>query len=133
MKQIKLILFPIFLFLFSCYTQDPDINLTITSSGWNAIITSEGIGEVHLNIAGSTDADIVTVKTYGDGAISDYQLTLDANKNFNEDVIIAFTHSPTTITAVQFNTVITAYKDGGRKMILLESQDLYYQPIDCCN
>jgi hypothetical protein len=133
MKLSKSIIFTVFLFSFSCFEDIPNINLIITNSDWSAIITEDGVGEVHMNIVGSTDANNVTVKTYGDGVITDYTLTLDANKNFNEDIIISFTHAPDTNIVFKSATVVTAYKDDGTKEIKLESPDLNYLPIDCCN
>ena len=117
----------------ACYNNDSNITLTITESQWNAIIACDGFGEVHLRIVGSTDASKVTVRTFGDGVVSDYTLNLDSNNNFNEDVIISFTHAPDSNVSFKSNTVITAYKNNKTKEVELSSSDLNYSAVDCLN
>lgn len=131
MKLLNALVFSLLLLFVSCNNDSTDVNITITGSEWSAYITDDGFGEIHLNIAGSTDADTVTVTTYGDGEIADYTLSLDSGKNFNEDVVISFTHSPVSDTAIKRTTIIKAYKDSSVKEILLESPDLYYLDHDC--
>lgn len=100
--------------------------LSIYSSEWTAYIDQNGFGNIALTVSGNADADIVTVRTFGDGVISEQALPLDALGNFNETVIISFTHEPDPSAAVSASTVITAEKGGSIESETLESGSLSY-------
>lgn len=65
-------------------------SLNITDSKWYT--TRDGrFGDVHLRVSGYTNGDKVTILTHGDGLVDDYEVKLDPQKRFDEDVIITFT------------------------------------------
>jgi len=82
-------------------------------------------GYVHLNISGVTTGDKVTVVTYGDGIISEQELELDQENQFEEDLVIKFTHMADDIPRI-YSTVITAYKGNISTKINLESEELVF-------
>lgn len=88
-----------------------------------------GFGTVNLVISGATNADKVTVKTYGDGLIGDFPLDLDSKKSFNKDtVVISFTHfsSAPPTTEFEFSTNIKAYKGSDTLVVTFYSGKLKY-------
>ena len=116
----------VFLFFSGCSYESPVVALTHIE--WYT--TTEKIdgltfGFIHLSISGVTNGDKITVMTYGDGVILEYEVTLDENNQFNEDVVIAFTHmaddEPRT-----YSTIITAYKGNCSNQKELVSEELTY-------
>jgi len=96
----------------------------------NGILPLKKIGDltfgfVHLSISGATSGDKITVITYGDGVIEEYEIALDQNNQFDEDVTIAFTHmaddEPRT-----YSTTLTAYKGNCLNKIDVVSEGLTY-------
>lgn len=125
MKKI-FILIILLLFLTGCSCNVP--TLTLSHIEWYT--TTEKIGDltfgfVHLSISGATSGDKITVITYGDGVISEYEIALDQNNQFDEDVTIAFTHmaddEPRT-----YSTTLTAYKGNCLNKIDVVSEGLTY-------
>lgn len=127
MKKICLFLTISFvLFCSSCL--DNTLILTLNKTDWYT--TTEKIndltfGYVHLSISGITTGDKVTVVTYGDGLISEQELDLDQENEFDQDVIIKFTHMADNVPR-SYSTVITAYKRNSSTKISLESEELVY-------
>ena len=127
MKKIfTLIIILSFLFFIGCSCVVP--TLTLEHIEWYT--TTETVddftfGFVSLSIRGATNGDKITVMTYGDGVILEYEITLDENNQFNEDVVIAFTHmaddEPRT-----YSTIITAYKGNCSNQKELVSEELTY-------
>lgn len=123
---ILIILLPAFLFS-SCIPSEQALSLTYVD--WYT--TTEKIGDltfgyVHLQISGSTIGDKVTVITYGDGIIGEYELDLDQNKAFSDDIVIKFTHVADNI-ARKYSTIVKAYiSDTILTEIELESEALAY-------
>lgn len=127
MKKIFfLIVILSFLFFTGCFCDVP----TITLSHIQWYTTTEKIGDltfgfVHLSISGATSGDKITVITYGDGVIEEYEIALDQNNQFDEDVTIAFTHiaddEPRT-----YSTTLTAYKCNCLNKKSLVSEELTY-------
>ena len=88
-----------------------------------------GFGTVNLVISGSTNADKVTVLTYGDGLIGDFPIVLDSKKSFNKDTIeIAFRHFSNIPSSAEFeyNTNIKAYKGTDTLVVNFKSGKLKY-------
>lgn len=125
-KKFTLIIVLLFLFFTGCFCYTPTLNLNHIE--WYT--TTEKVdgltfGSVHLSISGATNGDKITVMTYGDGVIDEYEIALDENNQFNEDVVIAFTHmaddEPRT-----YSTFITAYKGNCSHQKELTSEELTY-------
>jgi len=100
--------------------------LSITNTQWYLTRTNYGGGMVNLNIAGSTNGNKVTVRTYGDGVISDENVKLDSRKNFNRDVVISFTATSVPSTEFEVSTKVIAYKGTDTLIVLLNSGKLKY-------
>jgi hypothetical protein len=81
---------------------------------------------VNLKIAGSTNSDKVTVRTYGDGVVSDENVELDSKKNFNEDIVISFTATSVPSGEFEVNTKVMAYKGTDTLVVPLNSGKLKY-------
>ena len=114
----------LFLALASCSKND-DPTLMVTRSEWNLERINSG-GEVHLIIEGSTTADKVTIKTYGDGVVSYKNIELDSKKHFSDDVIISF--SVTSVPTEEFvlSTELKIYKKTNMIAVTLTSGKLKY-------
>ena len=129
MKKILVLMLimvlPVFL-LSGCLNNEPILLLSYAE--WYT--TTEEIGDltfgyVHLNLSGSTTGDKVTVITYGDGVIDEFELDLDQDKKFSQDIVIKFTHAADNIPR-EYSTVLTAYKGSNTTKISLESEELTY-------
>ena len=114
----------LFLALVSCSKND-DPTLMVTRSEWNLERINSG-GAVHLIIEGSTTADKVTIKTYGDGVVSDKNIELDSKKHFSDDVVISF--SVTSVPTEEFvlSTELKIYKKTNMIAVTLTSGKLKY-------
>jgi hypothetical protein len=113
----------LFLALASCSKDDP--TLEVTRSDWYLQRINNG-GAVHLIIEGSTTADKVTIKTYGDGVPSDRNIELDSENHFSDDVVISF--SVTSVPTDEFvsNTELKIYKKTNVITVTLTSSKLKY-------
>lgn len=105
-------------------TEEPVLNITDTE--WYLDRNILGGGSVHLIIEGNTDADKVTVRTSGDGVISDVDVELDSDKYFSKNIVISFT--ATTVPEAEFeaSTVVKAYKGSAVLSVPLSSGKLQY-------
>jgi hypothetical protein len=114
----------LFLSLASC-RKDDDPTLMVTRSDWYLERINNG-GAIHLIIEGSTTADKVTIKTYGDGVVSDKDIELDSNKHFSDDVVISF--SVTSVPSEEFvaDTELKIYKKTNWIAVTLTSGKLKY-------
>jgi len=114
----------LFLALAACSKND-DPTLMVTRSEWNLERINNG-GAVHLIIEGSTTADKVTIKTYGDGVISYKNIELDSKKHFSDDVVISF--SVTSVPTEEFvlSTELKIYKKTNMIAVTLTSGKLKY-------
>jgi len=127
MKKIFVLIIILFvLFCSGCLDNPPILNLN--NIQWYT--TTEAIndltfGYVHLSISGVTTGDKVTVLTYGDGILSEQELELNQENQFEEDIIIKFTHMADDISRI-YSTVITAYKGNSSIKINLESEELVF-------
>ena len=104
--------------------------LVVSEASWYTETELSGnllFGFVHLSLKGQAIADRVTVVTYGDGLIEEYELELVADGTFSDDIVIRFTHSADN-TPRTYSTVVTAYHNEKKITILLESEPLQYMP-----
>ena len=114
------------LFFSSCLDNPPILNLDKVQ--WyttTETINNLTFGYVHLNVSGNTNGDSVTVVTYGDGVISEWELELDQDNQFEEDIVIKFTHMADNVPRI-YSTEITAYKGKSLTKINLESEELFF-------
>ena len=127
MRKI-IFLFVIIMFA-SCPKKEDDspATLSITNSQWYLTRTNYGGGMVNLKIAGSTNSDKVTIRTYGDGLVSDENVELDSRKNFNKDVVISFTATSVPSGEFEVNTKVMAYKGTDTLIVPLNSGKLKYR------
>jgi len=103
-------------------------SLTLTNTTWFTTNVN-GFGTVYLVSSGSTTADKVTVRNYGDGVISDEELTLDTNKKFSKDTLaISFTHFSGVAPGDSFerSTVVKACKGSDTIVVTITSGLLKY-------
>ena len=80
-------------------------------------------------MTGSTNADKVTVRNYGDGLISDQNIALDSHKGFSNDtVVITFSHFSGVAPSEEFerSTIIRAYKGSDTLTVKMNSGKLRY-------
>jgi hypothetical protein len=126
MKKIIFLLLIIALASCSKKEDNSPATLSITNSQWYLTKTNYGGGMVNLKIAGSTNSDKVTVRTYGDGVVSDENVELDSNKNFNKDVVISFTATSVPIAEFEVTTKVMAYKGTDTLVVPLNSGKLKY-------
>jgi hypothetical protein len=114
----------LFLALASCKKND-DPTLFLRRAEWYLERISSG-GTVHLILEGTTTADGMTVRTYGDGVVFDMDVPLDSKGHFSDDVIISF--SVTSVPAEEFvlSTDLKIYKKSNVITVTLTSGKLKY-------
>jgi len=102
------------------------ITLNITDTLWYLTRNGIGGGNVNLKIAGSTNGDKVTIRTYGDGRRSDLNVELDSKKKFNKDIVISFTATSVPSGEFEVGTKVMAYKGTDTLVVPLNSGKLKY-------
>ena len=104
--------------------------ITITNSLWFTTTTnSKSFGQVNLAITGSTNADKVSVLTFGDGLMGEQYILLNADMSFKPDTFgISFSHfsGQPPATGFERSTVIMAYKGSDTLTVTLNSGKLKY-------
>lgn len=113
-----------FLLNVGCKTSSNELTLIISTSEWFLTHESTGFGFISLRIGGYTNGERVTVITFGDGVISEYELQLDEANHFNETVTIAFSNQGYT-PPVQMETTITAYRGQEKREVTLVSGNIW--------
>ena len=126
-RLVLILMLVIFIFFLSgCINNQPILSLSYVE--WYTTTEEVGdliFGNVHLIVSGSTTGDKVIVITYGDGVIEEFELDLDQDKKFSQDIIIQFTHAADSIPRV-YSTVLTAYEGNKTAEINLKSEALAY-------
>ena len=133
MKILILFLFIGFAFA-SCKKAEDNSppNISVTSSNWftttSGNLTDGLFGNVFLSISGTTNADILTIESYGDGDINETPLLLDSNNNFNDTIGISFTFFGSTVPTGEFesSTKIKAIKGNDTLVVTLNSGKLKF-------
>jgi len=113
--------------LISCTKKDESskVLLNLTKSKW---VTSKN-GEFRNTIvilSGTTNADKLTVETYGDGLIDQYPIVLDSKKSFSNDTVgISFQHLGTSPydSTITVSTKVRAYKGNDTLVVVLSNKD----------
>ena len=109
----------------SC-TKNDDPTIKLTREDWYTVKLNKG-GSVRLNLEGTTNADKITVTTFGDGLISDQELDINMFNHFKADVGISFivTSKPLTGKFVS-HTELKIYKNTNMTTLALTSDSLTY-------
>ena len=124
---MKKIIFLLIIIGFTSCSKREDATLNITNSQWYLTRnTTIPAGSVNLKVAGSTNGDKVTIRTYGDGVVSDENVELDSKKNFNADIIICFFATSVPSGEFEIGTKIMAYKGSDTLVVPLNSGILKY-------
>jgi hypothetical protein len=126
MKRIIFLLLIIGFASCSKKVDNSDITLSITNSQWYLTRIITGGGVVNVKIEGSTNGDRVTIRTYGDGVVSDEKVELDSKKNFNKDIAILFTATSVPVGEFEVGTIVMAYKGADTLVVHLKSGKLKY-------
>jgi len=125
-KRMRATYFFICLFVvFASCTKKDDATLSITTSQWYLTRDIYGDGFVNLKILGSTNGEKVMILTSGDGVLYWAKADLDAEKNFNTDITIAFFHEVPT-GEFEMSSKVMAIKGNDSIMIPLNSGKLKY-------
>jgi hypothetical protein len=87
------ILISIFISTMSCSKDNQqekkeELVLNITKTEWYTSISGKGFGEVYLRIKGTSNGELVTIETGGDGIAGCIEVQLDENNNFSEEILI---------------------------------------------
>lgn len=107
-----------------CRVHPDELTLTITTAEW---YLEHGFGtwdSIMLRIKGSTSGERVTIMIYGDGVRYELELTLDENKDFNQEVTIAFSYGG-YIPPVQFETTVKAFRGSDTTEVKLQSGNIW--------
>jgi hypothetical protein len=115
MKKSILLLLLLLPFILNCQKQDSEkaqrIQLNITSSTWYTTITNfnnNGFCNVYLKVSGSTNGELLSIDTFGDGLNGCLEITCDKEGKFNTDVPICFFLLRDSIQK-KFYTTLTSY------------------------
>jgi len=126
------------LFLNSCKKEVPAVNpgaqkysdvrgTYITTNAVTWYLTTEGSGgTVHVKLAGVTNAEKITVTTYGDGLNSEIPMTMSGDGSFTEDIPVSFSATSRATGPFQESTVLKAYKGSDVFSVTLNSGNLQY-------
>jgi hypothetical protein len=123
---MKALVYFTFLFLaFAACKKNDDPTLNVTRAEWYLERMNSG-GAVHLILEGTTTADGMTIRTYGDGVVFDKDVLLDSKGHFSEDVVISF--SVTSVPTEEFvqSTDLKLYKQSNMITVTLTSGKLKY-------
>lgn len=126
---MKKIIFLLIIIVFTSCSKKEDNSpaaLSITDSQWYLTRTNYGGGMVNLKIAGFTNSEKVTIRTFGDGDVSDTNVELDTNKNFNKDIVISFSATSVPSGDFEVTTKVMAYKGTDTLVVPLNSGKLKY-------
>lgn len=114
-------------------TKKENIVMNISNSDWftsNLKTSNAMVGKVNLAIKGHTNAELLTVRKYGDGKISDQELKIDTNGMFNDTIEISFTYfsSPPDYSVSKYSkTLLKAYLGKETMDTTLISDPLFYK------
>lgn len=99
--------------------------VAVSNASWYLTTQGNG-GEVHLKVAGTTNADKLLITAYGDGVQTGVNIAIGANHQFTEDVVMSFSATSRQTGAFRENAILTAYKESDTLKATLASGDLHY-------
>ena len=125
--KTKMVYLGFIVLLMSCAKKDGTSNvlLNLTKTKW---VTSKN-GEFRNTIvilSGTTNADKLTVETYGDGVIDQHPIELDSKKSFSNDTVgISFQYLGTSPydSTITVSTKVRAYKGSDTLFVVLSNKD----------
>lgn len=103
------------------YSNPKGIVLNLSSQEWYLKQNTIGGVDVGVTISGFIQGDSATIRTYGDGLISDWKINLNSEKKFNQNVGIFFTSGPLSQKTITANTIIMVYKQQDTLKVELSS------------
>jgi hypothetical protein len=103
------------------YSNQKGATLNLTAQEWHLKQNTLGGVDVGVNISGSIQGDSATIRTFGDGVISDWKIDLSAEKKFKQDVGIFFTTGPLSEKTITANTLIMVYNQKDTLIVKLSS------------
>jgi len=107
------------------YNDAKGTSIIVSSVSWYLITQGNG-GEVHIKIAGTTNAGRLVLTTYGDGLQTDINIDIDNNHRFSEDAVMSFSATSRQTDTFQENALVTAYKGSDTLKATLPSGNLHY-------
>lgn len=111
---------------FSSCTKYDEPSVRFTREDWYTVKTDNG-GSIHLIIEGTTNADKLTITSYGDGLIGDDEIDIKWNNHFKADVCISFMITSRPLSGkVVSSTELKAYKKENMITLKLKSDTLTY-------
>jgi len=131
-----LILLIAFTFSACSKKNDPTINgkkyadargtyVTVSNADW--YLTTQGSGgTVNLKVSGATNADKITITTYGDGLNSDINMSMGSNGQFTQDIPVSFSATSRSTSTFQQSTTLKAYRGTDILVVTLNSGNLSY-------
>jgi hypothetical protein len=123
---MKALVYFTFLFLaFTACKKNDEPTLNVTRAEWYLERMNSG-GTVHLILEGTTTADGMTVKTYGEGIALDRDVLLDSKGHFSDDVIISFSITSVPTEEFVLSTDLKIYKQSKTITVTLTSGKLKY-------
>ena len=93
------------------YSSSNGTELYLTQQQWYLKRIGNG-GSVNLRVSGSITGDSATIRSYGDGLISDVVLDLNSDKKFEKDLTISFNATSLTMGDIVGSTVILVYRNS---------------------
>jgi hypothetical protein len=112
----------------------PSVKLKITNSTWVASVSKSNrtmVGHVNLVIKGKTNAEKLTVLTYGDGVRGEMPVKLGIDGKFNDTIGISFVYFGTTqpdYSRIFYSkTIVKAYLNSDEIDTTLNSGPLQYR------
>lgn len=135
-KITKLLLVGLTLLVFSCKKDSvPDVPgqkfedsgtyLILSNSNWYTAKDNFGFGTVSVKFSGVTNADKLTIATFGDGVSAEQPVTL-SGKKFDQDDVILFTHAAASAGQFDTATKLKAYRGKNVLEIPISSGTLQY-------
>lgn len=107
------------------FNNDKGAVLNFTSQEWQIEENEIGGVNVGVTIKGTIQGDSATIRTYGDGLISDAKIELDSKNEFNQEFGLFFTSSPLTEEYVSANTLLMVFSGKDTLKAEINSCSLY--------
>ena len=108
------------------YSNDYGTTLDLDYQSWNIEKNEIGGGSFNVDIAGSTNGDSATIRTFGDGLIVDAPIKLYSSNRFEQSFSISFTATSLPEGDITNSTFIYVFKEQDTLTVNLESCVLRY-------